>query len=296
MKQLWYKAGIYFKRLLEKINEERARQWVERSKDYLAKGRVDEALTCLKRSLSLEQNFMSAYNLMAKIMMPGDDYISILSRLHQYINPKSYVEIGVFEGESLALTQHSTLSIGIDPFPHIRKEIKSYAKIYPITSDEFFKTYNLFEELKTRKLSLAFIDGLHHSEQLLMDFINLERYSDNDTVIILHDCLPINRLIAGRTRSTAFWAGDTWKVVPFLIKYSPDLNINVIPTAPSGLGIITNLDPNSTLLLEKYSQFISEHQNQDLPYDHLNSSEGLLFRSSLNIVPNEWEQILQLLQ
>jgi hypothetical protein len=128
-----------------------------------------------------------------------------------------------------------------------------------------------------------------------MDFINLERYSDKDTVIILHDCLPINRLTAGRTRATAFWAGDTWKVVPFLIKYRPDLNINVIPTAPSGLGIITNLDPNSTLLLEKYNRFISEHQNQDLPYDYLNSSEGLLFRSSLNIVPNEWEQILRLL-
>jgi hypothetical protein len=99
MKQAWYKAGIYLHRLCEKINEERARQWVERSKGYLDKGSVDEALTCLKRSLSLEKNFMSAYNLMAKILMPGDDYISILSRLHQYLNPKSYVEIGVFEGE-----------------------------------------------------------------------------------------------------------------------------------------------------------------------------------------------------
>jgi len=295
MKQFLSKAGIYFHRFSDKIMERRAQQWFELSKNYFASGALEDALTCLKRTLSIKYNFPSAYYLMADIMMPGESYLDILSHFHNYLKPQSYVEIGVGKGDSLALAQHPTVSIGIDPFPCIEKKIRSFAKIYPMPSDEFFENYNLFTELQINNLSLAFIDGLHHSEQVLKDFINLERYADDKTVIIIHDCLPICKMVASRNDNTVFWTGDTWKLILFLIKYRPDLDINVVPTSPSGLSIITKCDPKSTLLIEKYDQFVSEQQHQKLPYDYLDSLEGKMFMSSYKIVPNEWHEIVKLL-
>jgi tetratricopeptide (TPR) repeat protein len=295
MKQVFSKAEIYFHRLSDKIIEGRARQWFELSKNYFANGALEDAFRCLIKTLSIKYNFSSAYSLMAEIMMPGENYLDILSRFHNYLKPQSYVEIGVDKGDSLALAQHPTVSIGIDPFPRIEKKIRSFAKIYPVPSDEFFEKYNLFTELQINNLSMAFIDGLHHSDQVLKDFINLERYADDKTVIIIHDCLPICKTVANRSNDTVFWTGDTWKLILFLIKYRPDLDINVVPAPPSGLSIITKCDSKSTLLIEKYDQFVSELQHQKLPYEYLYSLEGKMFMSLYKIVPNEWHEIVKLL-
>jgi len=295
MKRVLSKAEIYFHRFSDKIIERRARQWFELAKNYSSNGALEDALTCLKRTISIKYNFSSAYYLMAENLMPGDNYLDILSRIHNYLKPQSYVEIGVDKGDSLALAQHYTVSIGIDPFPRIEKKIRSFAKIYPMPSDKFFENYNLFNELQIDNLSLAFIDGLHHSEQVLRDFINIERYADDKTVIIIHDCLPICNIVANRINNMFFWTGDTWKLILFLIKYRPDLDINVVPTPPSGLGIITKCDSKSTLLMEKYDQFVSEQQHQELPYDYLDSLEGRMFMSLYKIVPNEWREIVKIL-
>ena len=61
-----------------------------------------------------------------------------------------------------------------------------------MTSDEFFAEHDL-RELLGGPVELAFIDGLHLFEQVLRDFVNLERCSTAHTVIILHDCLPARR-------------------------------------------------------------------------------------------------------
>lgn len=294
MKRVLPKIKKYISRLGYEIKGVRTLLWIERSKNYLANGAVDQALSCLKRSLAIDNNLTSAYSLMAEILLEGDNYISVLSQIHQYLKPETYVEIGVHKGKSIALAHPSTKKIGIDPFPCIDRKLISPTKLYPITSDDFFSTYNLFEELHATKLSLAFIDGLHQSEQVLKDFINLERYSNEETVIILHDCLPITRLVATRIRYTDFWTGDVWKVVPFLIENRPDLVIHLITAPPSGLCIITNLDSSSTLLSDKYSEFVSEYQEKYLPYNSLDSNEGELFKKTFKIVPGKWDHIVGL--
>ena len=45
-------------------------------------------------------------------------------------------------------------------------------------------------------MELAFIDGLHLFEQVLRDFINVERHSSPSTVVLLHDCLPLDEATA----------------------------------------------------------------------------------------------------
>jgi hypothetical protein len=88
--------------------------------------------------------------------------------LSQLIKPESYLEIGVAGGKSLGLVNSQTKAIGIDPSPH--EGVESHARLYKMPSNEFFESYNLFEELGTSRVSLDFIDGLHIFEQALMVF------------------------------------------------------------------------------------------------------------------------------
>jgi Glycosyltransferase 61 len=99
---------------------------------------------------------------------------------------------------------------------------------------------------------------MHLFEFALRDFINLERACGRDSVIAVHDCDPPNAEAAARERTTAFWTGDVWKLVLCLKRHRPDLRVAVVDVPPSGLGIVTNLDPGSTLLEERYAQICDE--------------------------------------
>jgi hypothetical protein len=283
------------RRLGRKIAKMRAQRWVARGENNFIRGELEEALACCKKSLSIYDNLRRAYGLMAKVLMPGDDYVAVLSRFHDVLKPGSYVEIGVASGKTLALTKEGTKAVGIDPSPSIEEATQLHAKLFRTTSDDFFESYHLLEVLGTSRLALAFIDGLHHSEQVLKDFINFERYADKETVILLHDCLPMSRLVTARPPSTTFWCGDVWKVIPCLMKYRPDLTIRIIPARPSGLGMITNLDPTSTVLMEKSNKIATEFQNQELDYDYLDLNKDRLSTIVPHLVPNDWQHINEML-
>ena len=285
------KVGKKICRVGRKIAKVRARRWVARGEKHLVRGELEEALACCKQSLSIYDNLTRAYSLMGKVLMPGDDYVAVLSHVHDVLKPESYVEIGVASGQTLALVRQDTRAVGIDPSPSIDDPTQLHAKLYRATSDVFFDSYNLFQELGTSRLALAFIDGLHHSEQVLKDFINLERYADCETVVLIHDCLPISRLVTARPPSTRFWSGDVWKVIPCLMKHRPDLRIHIIPTRPSGLGMIMNLDSTSTVLAEKWTQITSELQNQTLDYDYLAINKDRASNLLPHLVPNAWDHI-----
>lgn len=124
----------------------------------------------------------------------------------------------------------------------------------------------------------------------MKDFINLERYADEETIILIHDCLPITRLVGARIRATPFWTGDVWKMIPCLKKYRPDLTLHIILADPSGLGIITNLDPNSTVLRNKFNEIETEYRDLDVGYDYLDLDKNRM----INMVPNDWQNIAQI--
>jgi hypothetical protein len=283
--------GRNSRRLKPEIEKSRARRCLARGEAHLEKSEVEEALACCQKALSKFENLNEAYHLMAAALMPGDHYRTLLSRFHDWLKPDGYVEIGVAEGETLSLANQNTKVVGIDPFPRIIKKITSRVKIYPIPSDEFFANYELLKELDTRTIPLAFIDGLHLFEQVLKDFINLERYAHKETVILIHDCLPVARILATRQPATDLWCGDVWKIVPCLKKYRPDLSVAVIPSAPSGLGMITNLDPTSTVLRDNLAQITAEYQDEDLTYEHLDTGEHSLMKMVPGVAPNDWPKI-----
>src|SRR5205814_560630 len=62
-----------------------------------------------------------------------------------------------------------------------------------------------------------------------------------------------------RSPTTNGWAGDVWKLLPILQEFRPDLNLNVVAVRPTGLGIVTNLDPSSTTLHDHYDEIVSKY-------------------------------------
>jgi hypothetical protein len=86
---------------------------------------------------------------------------------------------------------------------------------------------------------------------VLDDFIAIERHAAPGAVVLLHDTLPLNALTAARERRTGFYTGDGWKIVPCLRSLRPDLHVITLPTAPTGLTVITRLDPGNRVLSDR---------------------------------------------
>lgn len=248
---------------------------------YVLKGRIQTALGDLSgadetynQAQELDPSSGAAedslFLLAAEKEMPGNDYYDWLQRFHQWLHPASYVEIGLGHGRSLALAGPETKAIGVDPYQGFWERLNYVcphgpATLFPLTSDDFFKQYDLREVLERETFDLGFIDGLHLFEQALKDFINLEKYARKDSVILIHDCLPIAPIVAERDRCTGFWTGDVWRIIPCLKAFRPDLKIMTIPTKPSGLGVVTNLDATSTVLADNYNDIVRYYLSLSCP-------------------------------
>jgi tetratricopeptide (TPR) repeat protein len=210
------------------------------------------------------------FMLTAEREMPGDDYYSWLQRFHERLRPATYVEIGLGHGRSLALAGAGTKAVGIDPYQGFWERLNYVcphgpATLFPLASDDFFTRHDLREVIGRETFDLAFIDGLHLFDHVLRDFINLERYAGKDSVVLVHDCLPIAPIVAERERCTGFWTGDVWRIIPCLKTFRPDLRISTIPTKLSGLAVITGLDPASTALSENYQAIVDYYMGLKLP-------------------------------
>ncbi|WAP67418.1 class I SAM-dependent methyltransferase [Jiella pelagia] len=173
------------------------------------------------------------------------NYKTALTLLHEGLNPASYVEIGCREGNSLGLA--NCPSVAIDPEFEIRTELRAPTRIFRQTSDDFFATQDL-EHLLGGKVELAFVDGMHNSEYVLRDILNLEKHARHDSVVVIDDVLPQDIAWTSRERQTRAWTGDVYKVIPFLRKHRPDLSIHVFDITMKGMAVITGFDPGSRLI------------------------------------------------
>jgi hypothetical protein len=178
---------------------------------------------------------------------PGPDYHEVLGWLHEALQPETYVEIGVMGGGSLRIARPSTTAVGIDP--EAPGSGGTRALIFSMTSGEFFARYDLREVLGGRNVDFALIDGLHRCEQALEDFLNLERYAGPDTVIALHDTIPLDQETSARERTTEFYTGDVWRMVAYLRENRPDLRIVTVKTAPTGLTLVRGFSSGAAPLV-----------------------------------------------
>lgn len=202
--------------------------------------------------------------------LAGANYYSVLTNLHEMLRPKTYFEIGTLHGDTLALSRCSSLAVDPEfrlekPELLVRIFDKPRVTFIQAASDDFFAAGDL-ESLLGGKIDLAFLDGMHRCEFLLRDFINTERHCKRNSVVALHDCLPVETIIAGREpggglclapHRQGWWTGDVWRAALLLKRFRPDLSITALDASPTGLILITNLDPQSRALHDDYQTFVS---------------------------------------
>jgi hypothetical protein len=206
----------------------------------------------------------------------GEHYYQVLARLHRLLRPETYLEIGIRDGRSLALAHCA--SIGIDPaFQLVPTAVanKPSCHLYRMGSDAFFARHDPKAVLGA-PIDIAFLDGMHLFEFLLRDFIQAERHCRPNSVVVLHDCLPTDIGMARRergaptgpeglpTRSATAWTGDVWRILPILRARRPELRILALDAAPTGLVLVTGLDPASRVLEERYFDIVEEGHALDL--------------------------------
>lgn len=165
-----------------------------------------------------------------------------LAQLHELLQPRGYLEIGVQYGTSLALAKCP--AIGIDPAPMVQGHLAD-TQLFTMTSDQFFHDYDpIVDVLFPDELDLVFIDGMHLFEYALRDFENVEDYANPRTVIVFDDVLPRNQHEAARDQCPGDWTGDVWKTIRLIKNFRKDLQVHLVNTTPTGTAVVYGFSPD----------------------------------------------------
>ncbi len=270
-----------------------AAEHFQRGMAGLNAGRPQDALPDFRRAAELapeDPAYVGAVDtIQAQLRFPGEYYFEVLKRILEALRPRTYLEVGVFQGESLRLVNAPTVAIGVDPEPQLTAPLAPNQRVFAETSDAFFASHDVRAELGGQPIELAFIDGMHRFEFALRDFANVERLCAPQSTILIHDVYPLDRVTAERERRRSFWSGDIWRLIVLLKKVRPDLSIHTIATAPTGLALVRKLDPSSRLLFERHDELCREYLALD--YSWLEDDMA----GKLNLFPNDWTKVRALL-
>lgn len=225
-----------------------------------------------ERQSGLVQNWQVPRDFKPEITAGSEGSALTLQRAHEELAPKLYVEIGIRKGKSLQLS--NCYAIAIDPAPEVSEELPELCRVFKMTSDHFFE-FHAEKELGERKFDLALIDGMHLFEFALRDFMNIEKHSSTNSVIIIDDILPNTLDQAARIRETRVWTGDVWKIIFVLKKFRPELTLKILDCHPTGLLVVSGLDATNKVIENNYNQIIRQSQKYRLS-DH---SEKILARN-----------------
>lgn len=232
----------------------------------------------------------------------GLHYIQLLKQLHKSLQPEYYLEVGSSVGHSLAAADCD--SIAIDPdFQFTSNPCGGRKKtfLFQESSDSFFKNEDVFDYFP--HIDMAFLDGLHLFEFLLRDFMHVEPYLKRNSVVLLHDCLPLTEDMAKRSGTAntevadekykGWWTGDVWKMYYVLKELRPEIKITALDCPPTGILVLTNFDPTSTVLSEQYFDIVNKYMKLDQGKGWLkNLRSDLKVESSEHLVkyPNLYEK------
>lgn len=191
----------------------------------------------------------------------GPHYHDVLRELHRILKPDWYLEVGSRGGRSLQFVECGF--VAIDPvfrdFP-LPAQARGDMHFLARTSDEAFAS-KMLEKLGVVP-DFGFLDGMHLSEFVMRDLINFEGVARPGAVVALHDCLPCSHEMESRDTSVPAtgmpWTGDVWKVLLWVLRKRPDLDVAVLDAYKTGLVVISGLDPTSTVLQDSYDDFVAE--------------------------------------
>jgi hypothetical protein len=157
-----------------------------------------------------------------------------LNILIRELHLRSYLEIGVLEGETFA-NVNARRRCGVEPSPQFDAVLlPRRATIAATTSDVFFAMIR-----RSKRFDVAFIDGLHTVDQTYRDLINTFSHMRSG-VILIDDTVPIDEYSAIPDQEASYlardgaglegrpWHGDVWRVVMLLDRHHPELEWRTI--------------------------------------------------------------------
>ena len=186
--------------------------------------------------------------------------LTVVQEIIDRIKAETYLEIGVRHGRIISKIKCKN-KIGVDPAFKLSegKKLKKFFgilkfKAYHMTSDEFFLEHA--EKAFPSGIDVVLIDGFHTYGQALRDVENSLKYLNNNSIIVMHDCNPLNAASAMPVKESikevtdlankgelpgwnACWNGDVWKTIVHLQIKRHDLEIFTLDL-DWGLGIVTS--------------------------------------------------------
>lgn len=159
-----------------------------------------------------------------------------INRLAEKFGLKTYLEIGVFNGDTFnAVCLPSKTAVDPQFQFNTSDYEKDNVKFYEMPSDEFFYRSQL--EDRVTKYDLIYIDGLHTYEQSYKDFINSIPFSHSRTIWIFDDTIPSDPWAAipdhslcikykklNRMKHSHTWMGDVYKTIFHISKHHPEFS------------------------------------------------------------------------
>jgi hypothetical protein len=115
--------------------------------------------------------------------------------------------------------------------------------------------------------------------------MNVEALCGPRSVVLIHDTVPLDKPTQRPDRQRRFYTGDVWKTVLCLKHYRPDLDIFTIATPPTGLTVVTGLDPTSHVLTDRYEEMVTRFAGTS--FEAVECALG----SMLNVIPNDWPRV-----
>jgi hypothetical protein len=213
---------------------------------------------------------------------------AVLRQLHDRLEPDLYLEIGVDQGQSLALARGRAIGIDARPNLSLTVPLSFTARIIAQSSDSFFR--DQAASLLEPPPDLVFIDGMHLFEFALRDFRNVERLAHPATLIVIDDIYPCHPAQATRLPFTGSWTGDVWKLLPILQRWRPDLSLMTLDAQGTGLLLVTGLNPGNQVLWHEYDGIVSEYLSIQQPPAEILDREGAL--ASDNPLLTQWLRMM----
>ena len=175
----------------------------------------------------------------------GPERSDRINSLASVINAKSYLEIGVYKGETFFKIKVDKKT-GVDPEFHFdfSKCSSDVNEFYLLTSDEFFMN----KILSNIKYDIIFLDGFHERSQTFKDFCTSIKFSNAKTIWVIDDSCPssyfasISPRLAKLTRmlirsKDSRWMGDVYKAIIDIRYNFPQYQIATFDLLESDNGV-----------------------------------------------------------
>ncbi len=140
-------------------------------------------------------------------------------------NVKSYLELGIYEGETFEKIWPSVGNcVAVDIVNKMK--IKFKGVFHLSTTDEFF-------ENNLEKFDAIFIDADHEYKQVKKDFMHSLDILNFDGIIFIHDTDPAQKHLIDPG-----YCGDSYKIVDWIHRVYPNLDCLTLPICEPGLTIV----------------------------------------------------------